>query len=138
AAIEKKSTGSTLISVLKKVRGLSIREIERSAGNSKSQRFLDAQPIAYRNLVSFPEKGKHVEMCIRHMEKITINDTHRWDDIADTFADAVRIAFIDKTLQYNDNSSTETDAFLKLMKEAQNKRDQSIQRANNYVGSYGV
>jgi hypothetical protein len=33
------------------------------------------------------------------MGKITANDTHRHDDIADTCADAVKIALIDKLLQ---------------------------------------
>ena len=32
------------------------------------------------------------------MKKITANDTHRHDDIADTLADAIRIALIDKTI----------------------------------------
>ena len=32
------------------------------------------------------------------MSKITANETHRWDDIADTAADAIRMALIEKTL----------------------------------------
>ena len=40
-------------------------------------------------------------MCIAHMSKITANDSHRHDDIADVLADAIRIALIDKTILYN-------------------------------------
>lgn len=138
AAIEKKSTGSTLISVLNKLRGIYIKEIGRSSGDHKGQRFLDAQPFCYRKLISFPKNGKHNNMCIRHMEKITINDTHRWDDIADTFADAVRIAFIDKTLQYNDNTSSEIDEFLKKMSQANTQREITISNANMSFSQYGV
>ena len=32
------------------------------------------------------------------MSKITANETHRWDDVADTAADAIRMALIDKTI----------------------------------------
>lgn len=101
AAIEKKSTGVTLVSVLQKFRGLQIREIERTrASGSKTQRFLEMQPYIASKRVSFTEGAKHKNMCVQHMSKITANDSHRNDDIADTLADAVRIAFIEKTL-YN-------------------------------------
>jgi predicted phage terminase large subunit-like protein len=97
AYIEKKSTGVTLISILKSMRGLKIREIERNRGSgSKSQRFIDIQPYIASQLVSLPAHGKHTEMCINHMKKITNNDSHARDDIADTCADSVRIALIEK------------------------------------------
>ena len=99
AFIEKKSTGVTLISVLKGMRGLKIREIERTRkSGSKSQRFIDIQPYIASKQVSLPAHGTHTEMCINHMKKITNNDSHAHDDVADTCSDAVRIALIDKLL----------------------------------------
>lgn len=99
AAIEKKSTGVTLVSVLKELRGIQIRNIERNrASGSKTQRFLTIQPYVANKLISFTKGSRHSEMCISHMAKITANDTHRHDDIGDTLADAIRIALIDKTI----------------------------------------
>lgn len=99
AAIEKKSTGVTLISTLKEIRGLTIREVERTrASGSKTQRFLEIQPYIASKYVSFTEGARHAPMCIEHMTKITANESHRHDDIADTAADAIRLALIDKTV----------------------------------------
>jgi predicted phage terminase large subunit-like protein len=99
AYIEKKSTGVTLISILKNMRGLKVREIERTRrSGSKSQRFIDIQPYIASRQVSLPAHGVHTDMCINHMKKITNNDSHAHDDIADTCSDAVRIALIDKSL----------------------------------------
>jgi predicted phage terminase large subunit-like protein len=99
AFIEKKSSGVTLISVLQEMRGLSVRDIQRtSQSGSKMQRFLEIQPFVSSRCVSFPEHGKHVTMCVEHMAKITANDSHRHDDLADTAADAVKIALIDKSI----------------------------------------
>lgn len=99
AAIEKKSTGVTLVSILEEMRTLSVRAIERSrASGSKTNRFIETQHHAAAKLISFTENAKHAKMCIAHMSKITANDTHRFDDIADTYADAVRIALIDKSI----------------------------------------
>lgn len=101
AFIEKKSTGVTLISILKGMRGLKVREIERTRkSGSKSQRFIDIQPYVATKQVSLPSHGVHTEMCINHMKKITNNDSHAHDDIADTCADAVRIGLIDKLLSH--------------------------------------
>jgi len=102
AFIEKKSTGVTLISILKGMRGLKVREIERTRkSGSKSQRFIDIQPYIASKQVSLPSHGTHTEMCINHMKKITNNDSHGHDDIADTCSDAVRIALIDRLLSYH-------------------------------------
>ena len=99
AGIEKKSTGVTLISVLKDLRGLEIRDIKRTrASGSKTERFLELQPIIASKLISFTMDSNHVDMCIKHMSKITANQTHRHDDVCDTVYDAVKIALIDKTL----------------------------------------
>jgi predicted phage terminase large subunit-like protein len=99
AYIEKKSTGVTLISVLKKVQGLTVMAIQRgsNAGN-KTTRFLNAQPSISSGLLTFTEGDEHASLVIDHMTKITANDTHMHDDIADTICDGIRIALIDKSL----------------------------------------
>jgi predicted phage terminase large subunit-like protein len=97
AGIEKKSTGVTLSSILKTKRGLTILDIERTrASGSKTARFLEIQPFVASQRISLPANAKHTELCIRHCEKITANDTHRHDDIADTLYDAVKLGLIDK------------------------------------------
>ncbi|CEG60948.1 terminase large subunit domain-containing protein [Legionella micdadei] len=104
-AIEKKSTGGTLLSLLDEIRAIRLMDIPRTReqGN-KTKRFLEVQPYIAERRVSFPEYGRHVKACIDHMSKITANETHRWDDIADTAADAIKIALIDKTLIYTTNA----------------------------------
>lgn len=97
AAIEKASTGITLISVLQKMRSLQIYPIEHTkATGSKISRFLDAQPYVGAGDISFTNGAKHVDMCIEHMRKITANNSHRHDDIADTLQMAIQCALIDK------------------------------------------
>lgn len=99
AAIEKKSTGVTLSSVLQNLRGLQIRPIERNgAANNKTERFISMQSYAAAKKITFPIYGKHNQMCITHMSKITANDTHAFDDICDTAYDAIKIGLMDKTL----------------------------------------
>lgn len=99
AAIEKKSTGVTLVSILKDTRGLQIREVQRTkASGSKTARFLEMQPYIASKLISFTNNMFHVEHCIKHMMAITANESHRHDDLADTLSDAIRIALIDKAV----------------------------------------
>lgn len=99
AAIEKKSTGVTLLSILSNYRGLQIREISRnSTSGSKSARFLQCQPFVAKRLISLPSNGVHTTMCIEHCRKITANNTHSFDDIADTMSDAIRMALMDSSL----------------------------------------
>ncbi len=99
AAIEKKSTGVTLVSVLRDMRGMQIREIERTkASGSKTQRFLEMQPYVASRYISFTKNARHVERCISHMNKITANGSHRHDDICDNLYDAIKIALIEKTV----------------------------------------
>lgn len=116
AAIEKKSTGVTLVSILKELRGVTIREIERTrASGSKTQRFLEIQPYIASKLISFTRGAKHQDMCIKHMSSITANSSHRNDDIADTVADAIRLALIDKTVYSIDKKdNTRSDILSKL------------------------
>jgi len=114
AAIEKKSTGVTLTSVLEEIRGIQLRKIERTkASGSKTQRFLEMQPYIAARQISFTNGARHQDMCIKHMAKITANDSHRHDDVADTLADGIKIALIDKTIQYKKpTQDAETSAIL--------------------------
>ena len=106
AAIEKKSTGTTLLSLLSDVRGIEIRDIKRTkASGSKTQRFLEVQPIVASKMITFTTGARHAGMCIEHCAKITANNTHRYDDIADTLYDACKIALLDKTLYQADDDS---------------------------------
>lgn len=99
AAIEKKSTGVTLSSVLTKIRGLRIIQIERTkASGNKTARFLEIQPYIAAKLVSLTRNAHHVPMVLEHMRRITANDSHLHDDIADTLYDAVKMVLIDKFL----------------------------------------
>jgi len=58
------------------------------------------------------------------MSKITANDTHRHDDIADNLYDAIKIALIDKSLILNTKQSGQTAAIIgtkqKLMNQSRN------------------
>ncbi len=119
AAIEKKSTGVTLVSVLKELRGMQIREIERTkSSGSKAQRFLEIQPYVASRKLSFTTGSKHMKTCVDHMSKITANMSHRFDDIADCCADAVRIALIEKTLYSGDNRKETNDKILDAMNQS--------------------
>lgn len=107
AAIEKKSTGVTLSSVLSAVQGLRIIPIERAGNKSnKTVRFIDMQQYIANKQVSLPANGKHTNMCITHMKKITANNVHRFDDIADTCYDAVKMALIDKIIIAKEMNNT--------------------------------
>lgn len=98
-AIEKKSTGSTLLSLVRDIRGVRVLEVDRNKmSGSKVQRFIDMQVYIAKKLVSFPINGAHNLMCKNHMGKITANGTHLRDDVADTCYDAVKIGLIDKIL----------------------------------------
>lgn len=98
-AIEKKSTGGTLLSLLDEIRAVQLRDIPRTAAQgNKTKRFLEAQPYVAERRISFTAGARHAKMCIEHMAKITANETHRWDDIADTLADAIKFALIDKII----------------------------------------
>ena len=107
-AIEKKSTGVTLVSVLKTIPGLRIMEIERTrASGNKASRFIEMQQYIASRRVTLHNGSKHANMCVEHMGKITANDTHRHDDIADTCYDAVKLALIDGTVtQFTDRKNS--------------------------------
>ncbi len=85
--------------MLNKIRGIEIRDIERTnASGRKTARYFEAQPYVAKRLVSLPKYAKHTPLCLEHMRKITANNTHQHDDIADTHYDAVKTVFIDKLL----------------------------------------
>lgn len=111
AAIEKKSTGATLISLLKEYRGIRIIDIERAGtgGNNKTARFLGVQNIIASRRVSLPKDAPHTRKCITHMGKITANDTHSRDDIADTCVDGIQLALIDGIVRATSTKSTQAD-----------------------------
>jgi predicted phage terminase large subunit-like protein len=121
-AIEKKSTGGTLLSLLDEIRTIRTTDIPRTReqGN-KTKRFLAVQPYIAERRVSFPAMGRHVKLCLDHMSKITANETHRWDDICDTCADAIRIALIEKTLISATVNATNYNDIAKSVTSTQNK-----------------
>lgn len=102
AIIERKSTGTYLLSLLSDFRGLEIRGIERTRiSGSKVDRYMEMQPYFAMKLMSFREDARHTKTYIDHMIKITDNDSHANDDICDTYYDAVKLVFIDKSLLTN-------------------------------------
>lgn len=98
-AIEKKSTGVTLLSCLSQLRGMKLIEIERTrASGSKTTRFLEIQPYIASKLISFTKGCNHAAACIKQARKITANNTHLHDDRIDTLYDAIKMALIDKII----------------------------------------
>ena len=73
--------------------------IERNAGGgNKTARFFECQKFVASHQVSLTKGAKHVEMVLDHMRKITTNDSHAHDDIADTMEMAIRLGLIDGAL----------------------------------------
>lgn len=120
-AIEKKSTGVTLVSILENTQGLEALPIERSI--NKTERFLAMQPYIASKLISLPRYGKHTQMCLEHMRKITANKSHRFDDVADTLADSIDLTFISKMIpnRFISSANTEADAIVKRLANNFNK-----------------
>jgi len=134
AMIEKKSTGVTLISVLKKVQGLKIIGIERTRkSGSKSDRFVDMQQYIAAKQVSLPALAKHTKMCVDHMMDITANNTHKFDDIADTCYDAINAAFINKIIVQQASAQTDYNQVARNMMQGMHQVDLLRRRA--YGGS---
>ena len=63
------------------------------------------------------------------MSKITANETHRWDDIADTAADAIRMALIDKTIIASHVNKADYSEMAKSMMAPSNKINRLRQSA---------
>ena len=123
-AIEKKSTGGTLLSLIDEIRAVQLRDIPRTReqGN-KTKRFLESQPYVAERRISFTNHARHVKLCIEHMSKITANETHRWDDIADTCADAIKFALIDKIFLKTTIAPTDYNQLAKTLTINHNKVD---------------
>ncbi len=123
-AIEKKSTGGTLLSLIDEIRAVQLRDIPRTreSGN-KTKRFLEAQPYVAERRISFSNNARHVKLCIDHMSKITANETHRWDDIADTAADAIKFALIDKIIIQATVAQTDYNQLAKTLNLNHNKNE---------------
>lgn len=99
ACIEKKSTGTTLLSILRKIRGVTVFDVQRDrTSGSKSDRFISIQSYISRGLVSIDNYARHKNLVLDHCTKITASDTHRHDDIADTLYDAIKVTLMDKVL----------------------------------------
>lgn len=110
AYIEKKSTGTTLLSILQnRVRGLVIIPIERNSNSgSKATRFIQAQVHFGSKLISVLAGTECAKLVKAHLEKITANDTHAHDDIADTIVDGINVGLVRKLVpwrQYEVQSS---------------------------------
>ena len=98
--IEKKSMGVLLCSMLKRIQGLDVTDIERTkASGSKTTRFIEMQSYIKKGLITFTKGAGHTQKCIEHMSKITDNNAHKHDDICDTFYDGVKLSLIDKIIQ---------------------------------------
>lgn len=101
--IEKKSAGTTLGSILKdKVQGLTVIQIDRnSTSGNKSTRFANAQPLFSSKIVSVMGGTTYGAMVIEHLGKITANDTHALDDIADTIVDGLEFGVVKKLISFD-------------------------------------
>jgi predicted phage terminase large subunit-like protein len=133
AAIEKKSTGVTLLSVLEGFPGLQIVEIERTkASGSKTKRFLEMQPYAACHRITFPAYGRHVEACIKECCDLTKNDTHEHDDRADTLYDAIKIGLMDELIIKRIPNKIKTDKIIANMNQAYQKINQARSAAHGY------
>lgn len=135
-AIEKKSSGTTLLSVLKRRQGLNLIDIERSAvSGSKTDRFLTIQPYIASRQITLPMYGKHNQLCIKHMTKITANNTHARDDIADTCSDSVEIALIRrmiiKQVENKPSDSRTAQRIMSRFNQVQKLREQAYGNGKN-------
>lgn len=109
-AIEKKSTGTTLLSLLKQRQGLTMVDVNRSiADYSKTDRFIQIQEFITNRQVTLPLYGRHNTKVIKHMSKITANNTHARDDIADTCQMAIDIGLVRKMIVRQTASGREND-----------------------------
>lgn len=136
AAIEKKSVGVTLCSILKNTQGLQVIEMERTAKDkSKTERYLQTQQYAASKRISLMSHGKlwqlkdnkPVNLFIQHMSKITANNTHRHDDIADTYYDAVKLGLMDQIIYREDEADVKQESIIHSII-ANNARTSSLRR----------
>lgn len=85
---------------LRKKPGITTLDIQRSGSKkSKVQRFIDMQPYVKQGKVTLPYGALHNKMVIEHMTKITPNESHSHDDLADTIQMACEKCFDQEILQ---------------------------------------
>lgn len=131
--IEKKSTGVTLISQLNELQGIHVVDIPRTcASGSKADRYISIQSQVASKQISFTKGARHTEMCIDHMAKITANNTHRHDDIADNAYDAVDMALVRNAITGFSKTSAIQVAQLERLKQAQARFNQIKGKARGY------
>ena len=132
-AIEKKSTGTTLLSILKKRQGMNLIDIERtSKSGTKTDRYLTIQPYIAARQITLPAYAKHNQMCIKHMTKITANQTHARDDICDNVYDAVDIALIRRMIIRQVEGAKDTGTAQRIMS---NQKRLKLSKERLYGGS---
>jgi predicted phage terminase large subunit-like protein len=131
--IEKKSTGVTLISQINGLQGINVIDIPRTASSgSKADRFISIQSYIARKQISFTKGARHIDMCIDHMSKITANNTHRHDDIADTAYDAVDMALIRNVITGFSKVQVVQSMQIDRMKQAEDRMRQIKGKARGY------
>lgn len=130
--IEKKSTGTTLLSTLQKLPGLTVVDTipHRTTGkyqiatnlqedikhalnrSNKIEGFLSCQSYVHSGRVGIMNNiidSNGEELCINHLTKITANDTHIRDDLADTMRDAINMGLMsDFVLTFVNSQATST------------------------------
>lgn len=117
-AIEKKSSGVTLGAAIKKIQGFQTIQIDRTrASGSKTTRYAEMIPYIAKGQISFTKGDLHAEMCIEHIGDITDNGSHGFDDIADTFYDAVKLVFIDHAFDYQLKSFAPNPAVVQMQQD---------------------
>lgn len=130
--IEKKSTGVTLISQINDLQGINVIDIPRTVSSgSKADRFIRIQPYISRKQISFTKGSRHAEICIEHMSKITANNTHRHDDIADTAYDAVDMGLIRNVIVGTSKNNLLIKSQLDRFKESESRLRNLKARARN-------
>lgn len=86
---------------LKKKPGITVIDIQRSGVDStpKSRRFGYMQPYIKRGMITIQSGRRFNKVFLSHMTKITPNDSHSHDDIADTIQMACEKCFDQEVIQ---------------------------------------
>lgn len=132
--IEKKSTGTMLISILQRdFRGVEVYPISRST-DSKFQRFSIAAPYCRRKLVSFPTYGDHTETFIDQCTSISTYglSSGRRNDCVDTLCDAIRLVY--EYQIFNESSAQDYEEIASSRRQAEEREwREQIQRSKRFV-----
>ena len=104
-AIEKKSTGVYLLSLLEKnYKHLDIRPILRSDHRSKTRRLIDVQGLVRRGMVHFMEDAPHYHLCLANLTQITRMHDNKNVDEADTMCDALSYVYLSESFEQDLNN----------------------------------